>query len=63
MKTLRFLTIATVLAALCSLSQAQLMNTGIGEGGQGGIPLANCGTGVISMAAGCTITVMLRLGP
>ena len=34
-----------------------------GVGSSGGAALAPCGTGVISMAAGCTIVIMLGLVP
>lgn len=55
------LVVLGVLAA--ERSSAQLTMTNFGEGGSGGAPLVACGSGVIDLSAGCTITVMLRLGP
>jgi hypothetical protein len=43
-------------SALQATSSGQLNVTGLG-------PSTPCGTGVIDLSAGCTITVMLRLGP
>ena len=72
---MRALTTILLLAALLSSSADARMfgrgREGLGMGklgaagskGSNGIPPVTCGTGVIDLSAGCTITVTLGLGP
>lgn len=46
---------AIVLLALAAIpASAQLLTTGVGQGGFGGAAVAACGTGVIDLSTGCT---------